>query len=101
MPYVIVIGGPNGAGKSTIAPGPLRDYLGIAGFVNADDIARGLSAFAPERVAREARRVMLNRLRELAAEPGRTRPIAEGASGESTIVYDGDLWRMLWTAAGI
>lgn len=68
MPHVIVIGGPNGAGKSTIAPGLLRDHLGIEDFVNADDIARGLSAFAPDRVAREAGRIMLNRLRELAAE---------------------------------
>jgi predicted ABC-type ATPase len=34
-------------------------------FVNADTIARGLNAFAPETVAFEAGRVMLERLQEL------------------------------------
>ncbi|MFC1707586.1 AAA family ATPase [Planctomycetota bacterium] len=67
MPRVIVIGGPNGAGKSTLAPVLLRDRLGLNEFVNADTIARGLSAFAPERVAFQAGRVMLQRLRDLAA----------------------------------
>lgn len=47
QPHVIVIGGPNGAGKSTIAPLILRDYLSIPDFVNADQIAVGLSAFNP------------------------------------------------------
>jgi len=67
MPNVIVIAGPNGAGKSTAAPALLRDLLRIEDFVNADDIARGLSAFNPEGAAMEAGRVMLSRLRELAA----------------------------------
>ena len=68
MPNVVVIAGPNGAGKSTVAPGLLREHLGVGEFVNADVIARGLSAFNPEGVAREAGRIMLVRLRELAAE---------------------------------
>jgi predicted ABC-type ATPase len=67
QPYVIVIGGPNGAGKSTIAPRVLRDYLVIPDFVNADQIADGLSAFNPEGAAFEAGRIMLRRLNELAA----------------------------------
>lgn len=50
-PHVIVIGGPNGAGKSTIAPLVLRDYLAVPDFVNADQIAAGLSAFNPEGAA--------------------------------------------------
>ena len=37
-------------------------------FVNADVIARGLSAFAPEQVAMAAGRLMLARLRELAGQ---------------------------------
>ena len=65
--HVIVIGGPNGAGKSTIAPSVLRDYLEIPDFVNADQIAAGLSAFNPEGAAFEAGRIMLRRLDELAA----------------------------------
>ncbi len=68
MPHLVVIAGPNGAGKSTAAPGLLETLLGIEDFVNADVIARGLSAYNPEGVAREAGRVMLERLRELAAE---------------------------------
>ncbi len=66
QPHVIVIGGPNGAGKSTIAPLVLRDYLAIPDFVNADQIAAGLSAFNPEAAAFEAGRIMLRRLHELA-----------------------------------
>lgn len=64
-PHVVVLGGPNGAGKSTVAPHLLRDVLGVRTFVNADDIARGLSGFAPETVAMRAGRVMLDRLTAL------------------------------------
>lgn len=67
MPDVIVIAGPNGAGKSTLAPALLRDTLNIPEYVNADTIAEGLSAFAPEDASFDAGRVMLGRLRELAA----------------------------------
>lgn len=66
MPDVIVIAGPNGAGKSTLAPALLRDTFGILEFVNADTIAEGLSAFAPEDASFDAGRVMLGRLHELA-----------------------------------
>jgi predicted ABC-type ATPase len=65
---VIVLGGPNGAGKSTVAPRLLRDTLGVMAFVNADDIARGLSGFAPEAVALRAGRLMLERIAELTRE---------------------------------
>jgi predicted ABC-type ATPase len=66
MPHVIVIAGANGAGKSTVAPFLLRDTLGISEFVNADTLAQGLSAFAPEKAARAAGRIMLARIGELA-----------------------------------
>ncbi len=65
-PKIIIIAGCNGAGKSTLAPHLLRDTLGLTDYVNADTIAQGLSAFAPEKVALEAGRVMLKRLRDLA-----------------------------------
>ncbi|MBC6475585.1 MAG: zeta toxin family protein [Hormoscilla sp. GM102CHS1] len=68
MPHIIIIAGPNGAGKSTAAPALLPETLGITEFVNADAIARGLSAFAPERVAFRAGRIMLERLQQLAEE---------------------------------
>jgi predicted ABC-type ATPase len=44
----------------------LRDVLEVDEFVNADVIARGLSAFDPEGAAIAAGRVMLARLRDLA-----------------------------------
>jgi len=50
-PIVIVLGGVNGAGKSTSARALLAEQLSVATFVNADEIARGLNAFAPETVA--------------------------------------------------
>lgn len=64
-PTVVVLGGINGAGKTTSSRRLLADRLQLLSFVNADDIARGLNAFAPEQVAFEAGRVMLQRLEEL------------------------------------
>ncbi len=46
MPNVVILAGPNGAGKTSAAPLLLRDTYRVAEFVNADVIARGLSAFA-------------------------------------------------------
>jgi predicted ABC-type ATPase len=66
-PHVIVVAGANGAGKSTAAPYLLRDALQVTEFVNADAIAAGLSAFRPESVALAAGRIMLARMRLLAA----------------------------------
>lgn len=65
-PSIVILAGPNGAGKSTVAPTLLHDAFGIDEFVNADVIASGLSAFAPESAAITAGRIMLARLRELA-----------------------------------
>jgi predicted ABC-type ATPase len=67
-PNVIVLAGPNGAGKSTLAPFLLPSRLGVSQFVNADVIAGGLSAYDPERVAMQAGRIMLQRLKELAEQ---------------------------------
>ena len=67
-PKVVILAGPNGAGKSTSAAKLLLGPLCVGEFVNADTIAQGLSAFAPGRVALIAGRVMLRRLKELAAQ---------------------------------
>lgn len=67
-PSVVVIGGPNGAGKTTISREVIAEILKIGEFVNADVIAQGLSGFEPEKAAMQAGRIMLSRLRELAAE---------------------------------
>jgi predicted ABC-type ATPase len=67
-PSVVIIAGPNGAGKSTTAPLILRGALDVLEFVNADDIARGLSPFNIEGAAVAAGRIMLARLRDLARQ---------------------------------
>ena len=67
MPNLFIIAGPNGAGKTTYARRFLNEELRIGEFVNADLIAAGLSPFSPDRAAFEAGRLMLRRLRELAA----------------------------------
>jgi predicted ABC-type ATPase len=58
----VVVGGPNGAGKTTWALKNLPTTLHIGEFVNADEIARGLSPFDPDASAMAAGRVMLDRL---------------------------------------
>jgi len=68
MPNTFILAGPNGAGKSTSARALLPMFLKCAEFVNADEIARGLSAFRPEQVAFQAGRLMLARLNELARQ---------------------------------
>ena len=61
-PRIVILAGPNGAGKSTIAKYLLTEKYLIDEFVNADSIAVGLSAFAPDAVAFEAGRIMLRRI---------------------------------------
>ncbi|HWB63119.1 MAG TPA: hypothetical protein VG603_06385 [Chitinophagales bacterium] len=68
MPTMYVIAGCNGAGKTTLSKNLLPGYLGVKEFVNADEIARGLSPFNPNGVAFMAGRIMLERIRELADE---------------------------------
>ena len=65
QPVVVILAGPNGAGKSTAAPALLQSTLGVTEFVNADTIARGLSAFNVEGAAIAAGRIMLQRLKAL------------------------------------
>jgi predicted ABC-type ATPase len=65
-PQLAIIAGPNGAGKSTLAPRLLFELLRIKNFVNADVIAKGLSAFDPESRSLEAGRYMLEQLHRYA-----------------------------------
>jgi len=60
-----IIAGCNGAGKTTASFTILPEILDCKEFVNADEIARGLSPFQPEKVAKESGRIMLNRIDEL------------------------------------
>ncbi|EHQ42165.1 zeta toxin family protein [Myroides odoratus] len=60
-----IIAGCNGAGKTTASYTILPEILNCKEFVNADEIAKGLSPFQPEKVAIEAGRIMLTRIYDL------------------------------------
>ena len=62
---VVVVGGPNGAGKTMWAIRRLPPTLNIREFVNADEIARGISPLDPEGNAVAAGLLMIERLNEL------------------------------------
>ena len=63
---VAIFAAPNRAGKSTHA-NAIGAALGINTFVNANCIARGLSGRNADAVAMQAGRIMLTRLKALAA----------------------------------
>lgn len=60
-----IISGCNGARKTTASYTVLPKILECKEFVNADEIAKGLSPFNPESVAFEAGRLMLQRIDDL------------------------------------
>jgi predicted ABC-type ATPase len=65
MPTLILIAGPNGAGKTTFAREILTTDLKGIRFLNADEIARGLSPFDPPSVAFKAGRLLLSEAKGL------------------------------------
>jgi predicted ABC-type ATPase len=65
MPEIYIIAGCNGAGKTTAAYNLLPGVFNTIEFVNADEIARGLS---PSGVALHAGRIMLERIQQLIAK---------------------------------
>lgn len=67
-PRLYLIAGPNGAGKTTASMKLLPSLLNCDEFVNADEIARGLSPFHPESVAIAAGRLQLERIDYLLSE---------------------------------
>ena len=68
MKNLYIIAGCNGAGKTTASFTILPEILDCKEFVNADEIAKGLSPFQPEKVSFEAGRIMLKRIDELFLE---------------------------------
>jgi predicted ABC-type ATPase len=68
MPNLYIISGCNGAGKTTASFTVLPEMLECKEFVNADEIARGLSPFQPESVAIQAGKIMLLRIEELLSQ---------------------------------
>lgn len=67
-PNLYIIAGCNGAGKTTASMTVLPEVLCCEEFVNADEIARGLSPFHPEEMAIEAGKLMLKRIEILLKE---------------------------------
>ncbi len=65
MKRLYIISGCNGAGKTTASYTILPEMLDCNEFVNADEIAKGLSPFNPNKVAIKAGRLMLTRIYEL------------------------------------
>lgn len=63
-----IIAGCNGAGKTTASFTMLPEMLNCREFVNADEIAAGLSPFNPEGVAIQAGRLMIERIVQLLKE---------------------------------
>ena len=68
MPNIFIIAGCNGPGKATASFTILPEMLNCNEFVNADEIAKGLSPFRPETVSFQAGRIMLQRINELLEE---------------------------------
>ncbi len=65
MPNLYIIAGCNGAGKTTASYTILPEILDCKEFINADEIAKGISPFQPETVSVLAGRIMLERINEL------------------------------------
>lgn len=68
-PMLCIIGGCNGAGKTTLAR-ELLPRLGVMRFLNADEIARGLSPLDPSLSMFRAGRILLEEARGLIAAKG-------------------------------
>ena len=58
MKNIYIIAGPNGAGKTTVSYTILPEIFNCDEFVNADEIAKGLSPFNPDAVAIKSGRMM-------------------------------------------
>src|SRR2546423_7762930 len=62
-PTIYLIAGCNGAGKTTFATEFLRKRAALIRFLNADEIARGLSPLAPRQVALKGGRILLTEVK--------------------------------------
>lgn len=59
MANLYVISGCNGAGKTTTSYSVLPDMLNCKEFVNADEIAKGLSPFQPDNLKLKTLRLII------------------------------------------
>ncbi|MFT4834304.1 MAG: putative ABC-type ATPase [Marinoscillum sp.] len=65
MKKIYIIAGPNGAGKTTLSYTILPEIFDCDEFINADEIAKGISPLNPEKAGIRAGRLMLARINEL------------------------------------
>lgn len=65
---VYIIGGPNGAGKTTFVEQFLPNYIKVTNFVNADEIAQGLSPLNSSPMNIKAGKLMLDLIDEYIAK---------------------------------
>ena len=86
MERLYIIAGPNGAGKTTASYTILPEIFHCKEFINADEIARGISPFNPDTVSIQAGRIMLKRFSEL-LERGETFAIETTLSLKSYVKF--------------
>lgn len=82
-PTIYLIAGCNGAGKTTFAKEFLPS-IGVVRFLNADEIARGLSPLRPEAAAFKAGKLLLSEFREL-VKCGETFALESTLSGRTYV----------------
>ena len=68
MKQLYIIAGPNGAGKTVASYTILPEIFNCKEFVNADEIARGISPFNSDKIGIKAGRILVLRTRELLKE---------------------------------
>ncbi len=68
MRKLYIIAGPNGAGKTVASYTILPEIFNVKEFVNADEIARGISPFNSDKIGIKAGRLLVLRTRELLKE---------------------------------
>ena len=86
MSKLYIIAGPNGAGKTTASYTILPEIFNCNEFVNADEIAKGISPFNPDRVAIQAGKIMLKRINYL-IENNRTFALETTLSAKNFVKY--------------
>jgi predicted ABC-type ATPase len=83
-PTIYVIAGCNGAGKTTFAKEFLPKEVKCLRFLNADEIARGLSPFDPAAGAMRAGRILLSEFKE-SVDRGETFAVESTLSGRTYV----------------
>jgi len=85
-PTIYLIAGCNGAGKTTFAREFLPKEVKCLRFLNADEIARGLSPFNPSAEALKAGRILLSEIRNCLAKR-QTFGLESTLSGKTYILH--------------